>query len=74
MRNVNHAKGQRVDYVVQEVGDDELPQGRCAVIVERKDGPPVLLINGLPARVWRLMQAREDERGDVDTRVLLRAV
>ena len=63
-----------MDYVVREVGDDELPEGRHAVIVECKDGPPVLLINGVPARVWRLMQAREDECGDVDTRVLLRAV
>ena len=63
-----------MNFVVREVGDDELPEGRHVVIVECEGGPPVLLINGLPARAWRLMQAVEDERVDVEPSVLLRAV
>ena len=47
-------------YEVQTVGDDELPEGIHKVIVERDDGPPLLIINGEPARCWRLMRAWED--------------
>ena len=50
-----------MDYIVQEVKDDELPEGRHVVIVEREDGPAVLLLNGLPARVWRMMREWEDQ-------------
>lgn len=49
-----------MDYVVQTVGDDELPAGRNMVIVECVDGPPLILINGAPARAWALMRAWED--------------
>ena len=68
------SQGARVDYIVQEVRDDELPEGRHVVIVERENGPPVMLINGAPARVWRLMQAWEDNRACTEPSVLLRAV
>ena len=63
-----------MDDIVREVGDDALPEGRHVVIVECEDGPPVLLINGVAARAWRLMQAREDERAKAEPGVLLRAV
>ena len=64
-----------MDYIVQEVRDDELPEGRHVVIVECEAGPPVMLINGVPARVWRLMQAWEDQREPCTVpSVLLRAV
>lgn len=49
-----------MDYVVHVVGDDELPAGRHVVIVERDDAPAVMLINGVPARVWELMRQWED--------------
>lgn len=49
-----------MNYVVQVVGDDELPAGRHVVIVERDEGPAVMLINGVPARVWALMRQWED--------------
>ena len=49
-----------MDYVVQTVGDDELPVGRHVVIVECIDGPPLILVNGAPARAWALMRAWED--------------
>lgn len=49
-----------MNYVVQVVGDDELPEGRHVVIVERDEGPAVMLINGVPARVWALMRQWED--------------
>lgn len=49
-----------MDYRIQVVGDDELPQGMCTVIVEMEEGPPLMLINGEPARVWSLMRAYED--------------
>jgi len=49
-----------VNYVVQVVGEDELPEGRHVVIVERDEGPPLMLINGPPARTWSLMRAYED--------------
>lgn len=49
-----------MDYRIQIVGEDELPQGMCKVIVEMEDGPPLMLINGEPARAWRLMRGYED--------------
>lgn len=49
-----------MQYAVQIVGDDDLPQGMNKVVVERGDGPPLLLINGEPARVWRFMRGYED--------------
>lgn len=49
-----------MQYVIQPVGDDELPEGRNVVIVEREEGPALMLINGMPARVWRLMREWED--------------
>lgn len=49
-----------MNYEVQTVGDDELPEGRNVVIVERESGPPLLLVSGPPARAWALMRAYED--------------
>lgn len=49
-------------YEVQTVGDDELPAGIHEVIVERIDGPPLLILNGEPAKCWRFMRAWEDTR------------
>ena len=62
-----------MQYVVQPVGDHELPEGRHAVIVEREDGPPLLLVNGEPARVWRMMRAYEDDVEPVTIPTVLRA-
>jgi hypothetical protein len=50
-----------VSYIVQVVGDDELPAGIHKVIVERDGLRPLLLINGEPARTWRFMCAYEAE-------------
>jgi hypothetical protein len=47
-------------YLVQTVGDHELPEGMTRVIVERDDGPPILLISGDAARCWRFMRTWED--------------
>ena len=53
-----------VKYVVQIVNEDELPDGLDMVIVERGDAkPPVLLVSGRPAEVWRAMRALEDAHG-----------
>lgn len=52
--------GGSVHYEVQTVGDDELPDGIHQVIVERIDGPPLLILNGEPARCWSFMRAWED--------------
>lgn len=49
-----------MQYVVQAVGDDELPEGIHHLVVERHDGPPFLLINGAPARCWAFMQETQD--------------
>lgn len=49
-----------MQYAIQIVGDDELPQGMNTVIAEQNDGPPIMLINGEPARIWRFMRAWED--------------
>lgn len=49
-----------MNYAIQIVGDDELPQGMNKVVVERPDGTALMLINGDPARVWRWMMAWED--------------
>lgn len=52
------ARGMR--YEIQIVRDDELPQGVNKVVVERDGEPPLMLINGEPARVWRFMREYED--------------
>lgn len=64
-------RGLEVDYVVQTVGDDELPDGRNVVIVEREEGPPLLLINGEPARAWALMRAYEGASEPLEPKALL---
>lgn len=48
---------------MQTVGEDELPAGMNRVIVEREGEQPILLINGEPARCWRMMLAYQDEVG-----------
>jgi hypothetical protein len=47
-------------YVVQAVGDDELPEGITHVVVERENDPPLLLISGEVARCWRMMRSWEN--------------
>lgn len=47
-------------YEVHTVADDALPPGIDRVIVERTEGPPLLIICGVPARVWAFMRAWED--------------
>lgn len=49
-----------MQYVIEVVAEGELPQGINKVVVERVDGPPLMLINGEPARVWRFMRSYED--------------
>lgn len=49
-----------MQYVVQTVEDNELPEGIDAVIVERADGTAVMLVSGRPAQVWAMMRGRED--------------
>jgi hypothetical protein len=51
-----------MNYAVQIVREDELPQGVHMVIVEQIAGPPLMLINGPHARAWRFMRAYEDTR------------
>lgn len=63
-----------MNYVVHVVGEDELPEGRNVVIVERDGETPLLLVNGTPARVWELMRAYEDTREPADVPTLLYAV
>jgi hypothetical protein len=47
-------------YLVQPVDESELPDGVGWLIVERDDGPPILLISGEVARCWEFMRAWED--------------
>lgn len=61
-------------YEVQPVGDDELPEGIHVVIVEREREPHLMLLNGLPARVWRLMREWENDLGSASEPSLLYAV
>lgn len=71
-----------MQYAIQVVGDNELPEGLNKVIVEQVDGPPLMLINGELARAWRFMRAYEDALEPCDvpsimlplTTPLLRAV
>lgn len=58
-------------YDVHVVGDDELPAGIHQVIVERTSGPPLLLLNGAPARCWLWMRAYEAAGGQAS---LIRAL
>lgn len=61
-------------YEVHAVADGALPQGMDRVIVERTDGPPLLIISGTPARVWRFMRAWEDDCESATLPSILRAV
>lgn len=47
-------------YLVHAVDESQLPEGVSTVIVERDDGPPVLIISGETARCWRFMRTWED--------------
>lgn len=47
-------------YLVHTVANHELPEGVERVIVERDEGPPLLIISGEAARCWRFMRAWED--------------
>jgi hypothetical protein len=47
-------------YVVEVVGDGELPGGLESVIVQRVDSPPLMLVSGSVARSWRMMREWED--------------
>lgn len=49
-----------MNYEVQVVADDELPEGVSRVIVEREGAPPLLLLCGEPARTWLFMRSYED--------------
>ena len=62
-------------YVVQIVEDDEMPDGRDVLIVER--GPleaAVMLLCGRPAQVWRAMREWEGSHEPCDLPSLLYAV
>lgn len=53
-----------VDYVVQTVADNDLPEGIDHVVVERGGGlAPLLFIAGAPARCWTTMRAYQDAVG-----------
>lgn len=59
-------------YLVQTVAAHELPEGMDHLIVERDNGePPVLLVAGGPAAVWRFMRAWEDEQEPAETPTVL---
>lgn len=47
-------------YIVQVVGDHDLPEGIDHVIVERESEPAVLILSGGAARCWTLMRDYED--------------
>ncbi len=49
-----------MQYAIQVVGDDDLPQGVNKVVVERNDGTALMMINGELARCWRFLRAWED--------------
>lgn len=51
-----------MQYVVQAVQPDELPEGTDVVIVERADGTAVMLVCGRPAAVWAAMRSWEASR------------
>lgn len=49
-----------MQYEIQVVGEDELPQGMNKVVAEQADGTVLMLINGELARCWRFLRAWED--------------
>lgn len=49
-----------MQYAIQVVGNEELPEGVDRVIVERENEPPLMLISGELARCWRFVRAYED--------------
>jgi hypothetical protein len=49
-----------VRYAIEVVGENELPEGTHTVIVEREEGPPLMLLNGPVGRAWQLMRSYED--------------
>lgn len=51
-----------MNYEVHTVADDALPSGTDHVIIERVDSPPLLILNGHPARVWAWMRKWEGTR------------
>ncbi len=61
-----------MQYAIEVVGDDDLPQGVHKVVVEREGQQSMLLINGPLAQCWRFMRAYEDtiEPCDVPTILL----
>lgn len=61
-----------MQYLVQTVADDELPEGMTRVIVEQVEGPPILLINGTAARTWAFLRAWEDTCEPCATPTVLR--
>jgi hypothetical protein len=64
-----------VKYEVRLVDDDELPEGRDLVIVERVPGEAaIMLIAGRPAQIWRAMRDWEAQHDVPDSPSLLYAV
>lgn len=65
MNGTSTSQGARsVDYAVQTVGDDELPDGIDHVLVERGAGlQPILFVSGTPARCWQAMCDYQDAVG-----------
>lgn len=61
-----------MNYIIQIVGEDELPRGVHMVIVEQVEGPPLMLINGPHARGWLLVRAYEDAREPCAVPTILR--
>lgn len=61
-------------YQVQVVGKDELPAGVERVIVERRDGTPLLLLTEAAAGTWLMMQRWEADQRQPAQVFELRAV
>lgn len=45
---------------MKTVKEGDLPPGVDHVIVQRSDGPPLLILSGHPARVWEWVRHWED--------------
>lgn len=61
-------------YMVHTVNDGDLPEGVEWLTVERDDAPPLMLLSGIPARVWAAMRDWEDSCEHPDVPSLLRPV
>lgn len=61
-------------YEVKAVPATALPAGVTTVIVERTEGPPLLLISGERARCWAFMRAWEDSLEPSDVPTILQLV